>query len=121
MRIILGDDANLALERNAIGLSNRSRDLVYLRMLIVCIVRKMTDASYPEIARAMGLHTHSAVYSMHKNGTQRIKPEIIDGYIRKVEETLGLHDERVGDSLAAHVVARKRQPATVEVEEAVQP
>lgn len=106
MRIILGEDVELALERNPIGLANRTRDLVYIRMLIVCVARKMTNASYPEIARSIGLNTHSATLRMHRVGTQRIRQEIIDAYIRKVEEILRLHDERVGDRLASGVVAR---------------
>lgn len=127
MRHILGPDAQRAFEKHRTPnkqdgcLRYRTAGDVHNRMLLVCVTRQMTGASFPEIARAMGLFTHSATHNMYRNGMMRIKPEILNAYIRKVEETLRLHDERVSDRLGSGVVARKGQSATVEVEESVKP
>lgn len=44
---------------------NKSRELAAVRRVVVLLARRLTTASYPDIAAALSLRSHSTVVAMH--------------------------------------------------------
>ncbi len=65
---------HLHVERAAILGTNRNRNVVLARSMVIHLARLMTSMSYPEIAAAMGRNNHSTIITAAK----RIREQIAD-------------------------------------------
>jgi len=57
--------ARLGVTREEFTSSRRARAMVLARAMVVLLARRMSNHSFPEIARAMGRPNHSSVITMH--------------------------------------------------------
>ena len=95
----------LAVDHHELVGKGRHKRVVFARELIVCLCRKLTTMSFPEIAHAMGRPNHSTVLTAHKrfqtnitnqqlaaadlpeHMAQRPLKDIVDNLAREIERT----------------------------------
>jgi hypothetical protein len=103
----IGIDLYDVTKRNGEGQMARTKRPMHERRLIAWLARDISGASYPEIARAMGIGWHSTILALVAAAIREIPPQALADMRARTLAVLASGDERIGDGFGPGVIRRK--------------